>query len=233
MNPTTVPAAAESAGPESVRRSPIHDSLVFARPTWGTLAGMAVPLDFGHAPLERIASRKLGLCDLSYRPRMTVKGPRAADWLGALGAPIPSAIYDMLALPDGGLVVRTGGSEFFLEDGSERGWVAETLLPAEPTEGVIKADRQDASFLLTGDGAREVFSQTCGYEFRPGVIEFVFTRIIGVSCAVTSRNFGELPAYQLWLDGTYGVYVWETLAEIVEELGGKLVGLACLSPEPV
>ena len=33
------------------------------------------------------------------------------------------------------------------------------------------------------------------------------------------------------MDGTYGVYLWETLLEIIGELGGGPVGVSCFFQE--
>jgi sarcosine oxidase subunit gamma len=54
------------------------------------------------------------------------------------------------------------------------------------------------------------------------------TQMAGVSCAVLPRQLGAVRAWQLWADGTYGPYLWETLLQIVRELGGDAVGLSGL-----
>jgi sarcosine oxidase subunit gamma len=57
------------------------------------------------------------------------------------------------------------------------------------------------------------------------------TRVAGVSCSILLREIRGIAAFQLWLDGTYGAYLWHTLEGIVRELGGAPIGLASLFPE--
>jgi sarcosine oxidase subunit gamma len=50
----------------------------------------------------------------------------------------------------------------------------------------------------------------------------------GVGVTVLSKKNGKFPSYRIWCDGTYGVYLWETLAEIATELGGGCIGVNAL-----
>src|SRR5690606_30526199 len=119
-------------------------------------------------------------------------------------------------------------SEFFLEDGGndERMIWLESQLASAP--GCYGAPRQDASFALTGSRAVEVFLETCGHDFARPQTGVVFTRVAGVSCMVLHRTLGALAAFQLWLDGTYGHYLWEALLEIVRARGGQAIGAAAV-----
>jgi sarcosine oxidase subunit gamma len=75
--------------------------------------------------------------------------------------------------------------------------------------------------------AAEVMAQTCGVEFvGASGGKLVYSRVAGVSCSILPRTFGNINGLQLWLDGTYGVYLWETLLGIAMELGGGPVGLS-------
>ena len=212
------------------RTSPLHDALDELHPTWIDVGGMPAPADLGHASPERVCARHLGVCDFSAFPRMQVKGPGAESWLAAQNLPALDRTYAYATLPGGGLFLRTGKSEFFVEDGLRTRTVAR-LLSAAPVAGCRAWPRQDASIAICGERANEVLLQTCGYEFRAGSKEFVMTRVAGVSCAVLPREFETLSCYQLWLDGTYGDYLWETLAGVVRELGGNIVGLGAFFPE--
>lgn len=213
------------------RQSPLHDALSAMRPTWIELAGMPAPVDFGHPGPERVCARRLGICDFSAFPRLLAKGPNAAEWLAGQQLPIPDRTYGVAPLPRGGLLVRTGGAEFFLEDGLHGGVASRLQSAGLPPAGCSLAARQDAAIVLCGERAVEVLSQTCGYEFRRGQPEFVMTRVAGVSCAVFERTIDDVSCFQLWLDGTYGPYLWETLVEVAREAGGNIVGLGCFFPE--
>src|SRR5262249_11243393 len=93
--------------------------------------------------------------------------------------------------------------------------------------GVYRVLRQDASLLLSGSQATEVLLETCGYDFREASPKVVMTRVAVVSCSILPRTLNGFSVFQLWLDGTYGFYLWETLLPIVRELGGSPVGIAC------
>jgi sarcosine oxidase subunit gamma len=217
------------------RLSPIHDALAHLSPTWGEHADMPVALRF--AETDRATAEKLGLADLSALPRITFKGPGAEAMLRGLGLPIPQGIFDASILDDGSISARTGGSEFFLEDGIGSTRVAQALasLKATPT-GVYPVHRGDACFFLSGGLVSEVMAQTCGVDFRrpapgiPGILgtpgKLIYSRVAGVSCSILARQLGNISGLQLWMDGTYGVYLWETLLGIASELGGGPVGLS-------
>jgi hypothetical protein len=148
--------------------------------------------------------------------------------------PVPAGILDVLPCHGGGLVARTGGSEFLVEDGFDRPRVAhleQTLGPGG--DGVYRMVRQDAVVGLSGRRGVEALRHVCGYDFapsRPGG-PLVMTRVAGTSCLVLHRELNRIPVFELSTDGTLGVYLWEVLLEIVQELGGEAVGLAVFYPE--
>jgi sarcosine oxidase subunit gamma len=232
------------------RLSPIHDFLEHLHPRWSALDGMPVALTFGGRTIEQEQSlaRTLGLCDVSALHRLVIKGPGAASFLAerAVAEALPAEVFHVLPLNSGGLIARTGRAEFFLEDalGDGRGTdlvahLADLLLDSPPP-GVYPALRQDASFLLSGDQVPALFLQTCAYDFRqhgsasspdqPGMM--VMTRIAAVSTWVVNRRINGNRVFQLWTDGTYGPYLWETLLTIARELGGDAVGLSVFSRDP-
>ena len=218
-----------------MRLSPIHAELEHLGASWGVIADMPVALDFGDAVGEAQAARKLGLCDVSALPRVMIKGPSAKTFLQSQGFTLPDAIYETLALHQEGLLTRTGGMEYFLEDGpSGTNAISISNALEKNVPGVVCVPRQDASFFLSGTHATEVLLQTCGYEFHnpqkianfvPNDARMVFTRIAGVSCSVLPRMIGGIGLFQLWLDGTFGESLWETLLEITRQADGKAVGL--------
>ena len=75
------------------------------------------------SPLQFLAAgavatnRVVGLADLSLLEEWGVKGPGAGSWLAERGVEVPQSIYASRPLPEGGLVVRVGSDEFFLEAG--------------------------------------------------------------------------------------------------------------------
>jgi sarcosine oxidase subunit gamma len=234
------------------RLSPVHDLLEELQPCWGSLEGMPVALTYGGRTLEqeRDVAGTLGLCDVSALPRLVVKGPGAESFLKerAVADTLPADILGVLPLRSGGLIARTGSSEFFLEDAPSDGRSCDLVVPLSeslrnsPEPGVYPALRQDASFLLSGDRAPAVLLQTCGFDFSvrqvdraasPGpdrTMPLVMTGVAGVSTWVLRRTLIPHRVYQLWADGTYGPYLWETLLQVAREFGGTAVGLSAFFP---
>jgi sarcosine oxidase subunit gamma len=233
------------------RLSPVHDQLDHLHPRWGALDGMPVALAVGGGTLEQEQglARRLGLCDVSALHRTVIKGPGAAAFLEARGVAqaLPAEVLGVLPLTSGGLIARTGRAEFFLEaapgEGGRLNVVAQLAesLSRFPQPGVYTALRQDASFLLSGDHALAVLLQTCGFDFRrAGFVPsprpdqatvMVMTRVAGVSTWVVHRAINGNTVYQLWADGTYGPYLWETLLKITRESDGDAVGLSVFFPD--
>lgn len=212
-----------------LRLSPVHDALSHLNPRWSEMRGMPVAMDFGSPAQELANSAELGLCDVSFLPRMVLKGSEAASFLSSQNVAVPSQTLGVTKLDAGGLVVRSGSAEFLVEDGPQTN-VVERLQAAlgAGRAGCYSVLRQDASFLLSGKRAAEVFLETCGYDFRQPPETLVMTRVAGVSCSIVHRTFNQTGAFQLWLDPSYGEYLWETLLEVVRDLRGDAVGASAL-----
>src|SRR5262249_45845638 len=147
------------------RLSPVHQLLEVRGAQWGRIGSTPTALRFGPDADERAALAILGLCDVSGLRKLGVKGPGAEGWLRERGLELPPAVYDVLPLAGGGLIVRLGASDFFLEDGvggemidSLSGPLAASPpspFPSPPSSGgegrvrgVIRVQREDATFLL-------------------------------------------------------------------------------------
>jgi sarcosine oxidase subunit gamma len=168
----------------------------------------------------------LALCDLGPLPKLGVKGPGAEGFLRGQGIYLPAATYDAAALPGGGLVVRLGASDIFFEDGPSGNVISRLSAALDtPCPGVYRVERHDATLLLTGRRALEALAQVCSLDFRavpPG--RLLLTRAAGVNCGILPESAGGEPRYRFWVDPSYAVSFWEILAEIVAELGGRVVG---------
>lgn len=164
------------------------------------------------------ASTRLELTDVSARSRLTLKGPAVLELAERVELSVPEKIYDWRELPGGGLVIRTGRRELFLEDspgGDTIGRMREVL--AAPLPGVVPVWRQDVSLLFSGSEVHTLLAQVCNLNFAAAGNAFIMTQIAGVSCSVLSRRQNDLAAYQIWADGTYGAYLWTTLLAIARE----------------
>ncbi|HJT35081.1 MAG TPA: FAD-dependent oxidoreductase [Pirellulales bacterium] len=222
----------ESGGGEPraiLRTSPVHEELEQLHPRWESVGGLPVATNIGDVAAQRAAAAKLGLCDLSALARLLLKGPAAAEFLAVNGIAVPRQIYEHHWLDDGSLCIRTGGAEFFLEDGSEENTLnrlREAL--ARHIAGVLPVWRQDVSLAVTGSEATALFAQVCSFNFAEAGEQFVMTQIAGVSCSVLPYKLAGEPAWRIWADGTYGAYLWHTLLGIAHELGGDAVGTSIL-----
>jgi sarcosine oxidase, subunit gamma len=210
----------------SIRRSPVHHALEELNPVWAQIHNMKVPLRFGNSASESQLKTELSLCDMSCLPKIGVKGPESLAWLAEAGISVPEAIYGSFSRGDSGLVIRTDRHEVFLEDGpaSHRVSELEHELRSRPS-GVYLVRRQDASFLLTGARSNAVLRETCGVDFSQSLDLVVMTGVAGVSCMVLPLQGKEIPAFRLWLDPSYGSYLWDALLEIVRDQGGDAIGL--------
>jgi|CXWL01.1.fsa_nt_gi sarcosine oxidase subunit gamma len=218
----------------ATRRSPIQHLLESSAAEFRDFAGSSYAVRFRSAEDEQRTLELLGLCDLSGLQKLGVKGPAAATWLTNNGLQVPRDIFASRPLLGGGMIVRFGPREFFLEDG-----IANANLPAlaakigSRQDGLVRVEHQEATFVLTGHRCLELFAQTCGINFREALPDkVVFTRVAGVSCGILPESLhGGVPAYRLWVDPSYAVYLWETLAEICASLGGGVIGAGCIYSE--
>ena len=216
----------------TIRRSPLHDWLEHLHPEWIQIHGMPAVLHFGDMAHEAEQVRTLALCDLSALPRIGIKGRGGETWLLKHGNTAPNKVFGHAELATGdGLIIRTGTSELFIEDGIG-GDVVSTLW-AEADSALVdvyRFHRQDAAMLLSGERAWEVLAETCGYNFREPDADLVFSRVAGVSCCILRQDRDGFPLFRIWCDPSFGSYLWEQLHEITREHGGNAVGLLAYSP---
>ncbi len=215
------------------RRSPIQHLLESSGTKFRDFAGGTYAVRFRSDNEERRTLEVLGLGDVSGLQKLGLKGPAAETWLASSGLDVPADIFATRQLPEGGMIARFGAREFFLEDG-----IANLSLPALAAKidshesGLYRVEHQEATFVLTGHRALEVLAQTCGINFVEALPDkVIFTRVSGVSCGILPERLREIPAYRLWVDPSYAVYLWETLAEICASLGGAVFGAGCIYSE--
>lgn len=212
------------------RRSPIHDWLLRRTPQWRNWGEMPTVGYFESVESEAQLVKALGLCDVSGMSRHDLRGPDAESWLQSQGWEIPVALHESTLIPEKGRIIRLAHDEFLIE-GSVLANV-EPLLPSPPSEvslDVFYFERQDATFLLTGSRAIEVFAQTCGVnisKWEPGRV--IFSRIAGINASIFPDKIGKVPVYWISVGPDLGWYLWETMIEIVEELDGHIIGTTCL-----
>lgn len=219
--------------PSTTRRSPIQTCLAAHARQWTVLGDCALAMRLAERSVEEARLAAVALCDVSALPKLCVKDPAAADWLRGNGIDVPGEVYAGTTLADGGLTVRTGGSEFFLESGLSATSVPELAdrLGASAA-GCCRVERQDATLLVRGPRSAELFAQTCGVELPAAPARrLIYTRVAGVNCGIWPEEIAPRPAFRLWCDASLAESLWESLEEIAVELGGGAVGAAAMFPQ--
>jgi sarcosine oxidase subunit gamma len=214
------------------RRSPIQHLLEACGAELRDFGGSCFAVRVESDAAEARALTSLGICDVSGLQKLGVKGPDAAAWLHSVGIDVPAKILGSDPLPEGGVIVRFGRDEFFLEDGITNAALPKLTTKADSHRGdLYRIEHDEATFLLVGDRANKVLAQTCGINFGEVAAQrILFTRVAGVSCGILPES-ANVSTYRLWFDPSYAVYLWTTLVEICESLDGRVIGAGCLYPE--
>jgi sarcosine oxidase, subunit gamma len=165
--------------------------------------------------------------------RLGLKGPRAAEWLGAQGAGVPEGPNHWRRAPlgtaQGVMVARLGSTEFFLED--EEGGVALATVAAALDvghSGVYPVLREDFAFQLSGEGVHDALAQVCNVNFAAldlGARPLVMTLMLGVAVLAVPEGAHEARRYRFWCDPTFGPFLSEALGTVVVECGGTIRGV--------
>lgn len=232
----------------SARLSAVHACLERLGAVWddregAVREGAVRPVHFGDPEAEAAIAPVLALADRGTIPRIGLKGPDAIGWARAQGIPVPDEIYGWTRAAGGGLSVRVGSGELFLE-GPHAAAAEEGLAGAPSGTACWPVRREDAAFLLCGERALEVLAQACSYDFRGAAGTFVMTRVAMVSCSILveggladggqaevdgEEDAAGRPVYHLWAAASYGLYLWDELLAIVRDCGGGPVGDAALA----
>lgn len=212
-----------------LRMSPVCDAWKTANAQWSVRENMRVEECVDAADSTRAAT--LGIADVSFLFRTGFKGQGVAAWLQAQDIPVPAQPNSWAPLAGGGVVLRLGVSEYLIEDGLTQGSSAR-MAHLETPMHVYPVLHQDAAFVLCGGAVNELLLQTCNVNF--GALDLaarpvVLTSMAGVAVTVMPGARAGKPYYRVWADGTYGLYLWETLAGIAGELGGGPVGVAAVT----
>lgn len=175
----------------------------------------------------------LALCDLSCQPTRFLKGEGAESWLSTHGVEVPPEIYATVETPDGLRVMRSSSDEFLIESAPGQPgppW-PEAAFDGTISSGFHVFDRQDAIFYLCGEKARDVLAQMCGIDWSTAPATFlIMTRVAGVSCSVLPTFTSGITCFQIRLDPTYAIYLWDELLTICRDLDGNAIGAEVLFP---
>ena len=178
------------------------------------------------SPLEKLAASapdhiKAVLSHPTDMQKLGVKGPGLLPWSQTHDIALPENRYDTLPVGQHGVLARVGNDELILECADHDALLPrfEEALLASDT-GVYRLDQQSLTLVLSSETALLVLAQTCGVDFSNEPVDrIIYTRVAGASCVVLPRLENGQQVYRLWIDYTLAPYLWETLAEIIAELG--------------
>lgn len=201
-----------------MRETALAAAHALLRPRWTDVNGMRMPAGFE----SEGDMRDLAIADVSCFAKAGLKGPRAASWLAEHGIPVPPRANTWT----GDLIARLGETEFFLEGNA-------ACEVAENAQGVYPVLRQDTAIALAGRRVNEVLLETCSFNFAALDTQetLVMTSMVGVPVLVIPQRREGLPLTRIWADPTFAPYLWQTLLEIVQELGGGPAGLSSVFPQ--
>ena len=211
-----------------VRTSPLADLQAAHAARWCEVEGMQSVAAFGRERASALEVVAVG--DLSHRRRAGIKGPGAAAALAGLGLATP-AQPNSWCRSEAALVARLGLTEYLIED-SAGGDTVDKVLALPDMDGVYPVPRFDAELVIAGPQAVDLFRQTCAVDVATldaagGAL--ALTSMVGVGVTVAAVMTPAGVTFRVWCDGTYGGYLWETLSEVAEEMGGGPVGHDVLS----
>ena len=184
----------------------------------------SMPTSAVNAVSDAEIASSLGIADLSHLPRCGAKGAGTAAWLARFGLALPSLPNSWLTQADGTLIARLGNTEYLVEGDAA---LVESIMHTPRAAGVYPVLRQDSAFALCGSRVNELLLQVCNVDFRvlaADPSQLVLTSMAGVGVTVLRTGSAAQPVYRIWCDGTYGLYLRETLAVIAAELGGGFIG---------
>jgi hypothetical protein len=116
-----------------------------------------------------------------------------------------------------GFTTSTGRTEFYLVD-EKGGSVAAELKAKAGEPDTFLFPRQDALFVLSGEGWKEMMLRVTAFNFEAANDnDFVMANMAGVS--TWFRVSSDDPNQVLFgCDHTYGPYLYETLSDVIEEV---------------
>jgi sarcosine oxidase gamma subunit len=209
-----------------------HALHVKAGATFGITQGYA----FASAYSQGSPRAPVWLADVSYCTSFGVKGPGAMAWLAQHSISTPAQTNTWQPLDGGswGCIARLGNSEFFIEEDGSSPAIAR-LANIDLTSGVYPVLHEDSAFVLSGAEAESVLLQVCSFNFSSCDISqrpVVMTLMAGVSVLVLPQMTGVIRRYRIWCDPSVGGYLWSTLASVVNESGGSLLGASQIPNGP-
>lgn len=211
------------------RRSFVYPRLLAAGAAFTDIGDAAVAASFPGRPTP-----PLGLADLSPLPRTGVKGPRALEWLGERGWPVPQVSNTAAATAAGDQVLRLGDRELLvLASPAGDGEAVRELEAAIPGDGAWHVPRRDShcAFALQGEADVACLLKLCGVDLRPArfpagaVAQTSVARLNAIVCRAPEDR---ARTFHLLADSASALWLWDVLVDAMAELDGGPIGVGQL-----
>ena len=200
--------------------SPVNNTLQELGAVWTEIEGWRIAARFGSAEEEhRKLSTTVGLCDLSFQPKIEFRG-----------RDIEGAWPDLPAV--GSLSVQAKAAFFRLT--REQVLVCGEEHPLVDRPGCVhRTDRTSgfAQFLLAGPRAADVLNRLSSVDSRDSSFCDLSCRwgpLAHVNAVIARRDRRQLRAYEILVSREFGEYVWRAIWETGTPLGMTAFGLETL-----
>ncbi len=233
------------------RRSPLHDRHVALGATFAAFGGWEMPVQYegGGVVAEHTATRDaVGLFDVSHLGKIRVLGPGAAAFVdrcltNSLGRIVPGrAQYTLCCAADGGvlddlILYLVGDDEVFAVPNAANSAGVGRLLSEVAPEGVDVIDEHSALVVLAvqGPGSARVLAEVgvlAGLEDVPSAeggsldyMSFVDVDWNERPVRLCRTGYTGEHGYELIAPADGADVLWDALAAVVAEAGGRPAGL--------
>ena len=231
--------------PAALRRSPLHERHAALGATFASFGGWEMPVQYEGAGVvaEHTATREAaGLFDVSHLGKVRVVGPGAAAFVdrcltNALSRIVPGrAQYTLCCGADGGVVddlilYLVGADEVFAVPNAANSAGVGALLAEAAPEGVEIVDEHDALVVLAVQGpesARVLAEAGVLPELGEGELDYMsFVDVDWNDRPVRLCRTGYTGerGYELVAPADGAEVLWDALAAVVAEAGGRPAGL--------
>ena len=225
-----------------MKRTIFYDDHIAAGGKMVDFGGWELPVQYGSGIIEeheRVRTAA-GLFDVSHMGEVSVKGPKAEEWLEGMVTNTIAAmedgqvIYTFLCYPNGGvvddlLVYRKSREDYFLVVNASNAEMDVEWLSDHVREGVEVEDLSSrlSELALQGPKAEEILKKVASFDPSAlGFFRFVENvEVAGVKSLVSRTGYTGEDGFEIYFPWDEGRQVWKALMEAGEEFGLLPAGL--------
>jgi sarcosine oxidase subunit alpha len=239
MSPTVNeknPEEAATADRRPVRLSPLHVRHQRLGAKLADQAGWPVPEAYTSPENEAAAVReRVGVADVSAAGKLIVKGDAAAKLLANVFGRVPEIPGRMSPVhpqDEAGqaYLARLSADEFLLLTSPGAEHAATRRLESRFANGewriaipaVIDQTSGLAGLVVAGPASRDLLSKLCGLSFDPTDFpnyQVAQSSLAKVHAIIVRNDLGNVPAFELYFDRSYGEYIWDSVMDAGGEFG--------------